>query len=215
MARATARATSNDEWVYIDTELTVPPKKQYNPGTLFKRPTYSFDNAADFQDLTPEQIVTTELYLINPKVDAGKTAVKNALNEQQREALLRLMAIKKVVDTLPKKDQEKVRLDLITKYEISRGKEADKEVERLLDEAAAVVFQEENEANYDAKLGRRVAQLKTSGGKITRRRVSKTHAHKIKTRIRKSKTRVRKSKTCKSKTRKSKTRKSKRHAIKI
>uniref|UniRef100_A0A6C0HGI3 Uncharacterized protein n=1 Tax=viral metagenome TaxID=1070528 RepID=A0A6C0HGI3_9ZZZZ len=213
MARATASQNSDAEWVDIAEELTVPPpKKAYKPGTLFKRPTYSFDNAVDFQDLTPEQIVTTELYLINPKVDASKTAVKNALNEQQRKALLRLMAIKKVVDTIPQKNKEKVRLDLITKYEISRGNEANEAVQRLLDEATADVFREKNEANYDAKLERRVAELrKKGGGKITRRHGSKTHARKCKTR----KCKTRKSKTCKSKTRKSKTRKSKRHAIKI
>ena len=204
-----ARATSNNEWVDIATELTVSaPKKPYKPGTLFTRPTYSFDNAADFQDLTPEQIVTTDLYLINPKVDAGKTAVKTSLTEEQRNALLHLMAIKKVVDTIPKKNQEKLRLDLIRKYEISRG-DGDEEVERLLDEARADVRREENEASYDKSLARRVVLL-NSGGKRTRRRVSKTHARKSKTR---------KCKTIKSKThhRKSKThaRKSKRRAIKI
>lgn len=217
MARATARA-DDDEWVDLARELTVPaPKKAYKPGTLFKRPTYSFDNAADFQDLTPEQIVTTELYLINPKVDAGKTAVKTSLNEQQRKALLRLMAIKQVVDTIPQKNKEKVRLDLIRKYEISRG-DGDGEVKRLLDEATDEVraenFQRENEARFSKKkdeaLARQVAKLKNSGGKRTRRRVSKTRARKSKTR--KCKTRKSKTRKCKSKTH---TRKSKRRAIKI
>ena len=79
---------------------------------------YPYSSAEDFKKLTPEQIVTRRIKLINPKVEAGQ-ATKKILSEPQRQSLLRLMAIKKNVELLPKEKQEKVRANLISGYEMS------------------------------------------------------------------------------------------------
>ena len=156
---------------------------------------YPYSSAEDFTKLTPEQIVTRRLKLINPKVEAGQ-ATKKILSEPQRQALLRLMAIKKNVELLPKEKQEKVRANLISGYEMS--KPGNEELDYLLDEARLEAQRkktdEEKQEWEDEKLRFRIRELKKKGGsKKTRKTKKETKTRKTrKTRKSKKSTKSRK-----------------------
>ena len=118
---------------------------------------YPYSSAEDFKKLTPEQIVTRRIKLINPKVEAGQSATK-VLNEPQRKALLRLMAVKNQVELLPKEKQDRVRADLISRYEMSKPNKED--VEILMDEALLLLKYEKLSAEQDKKLMDRLEKLR-------------------------------------------------------
>jgi len=149
---------------------------------------YPYSSAEDFTKLTPEQIVTRRIKLINPKVEAGQ-ATKKILSEPQRQALLRLMAIKKNVELLPKEKQEKVRANLISGYEMS--KPGNEELDYLLDEARLEAQRkktdEEKQEWEDEKLRFRIRELKKKGGSKKTRKTKKTKKTKKATKTRKTK----------------------------
>jgi len=92
---------------------------------------YPYSSAEDFKPLSPEKIVTRRIHLINPSIEAGQSA-KRFLSEPQRDALQRLMAIKKNVEVFPKEKQDKMRADMIYQYEMNKP---DKEkIEMLIDQ---------------------------------------------------------------------------------
>ena len=126
---------------------------------------YPYSSAEDFKKLTPEQIVTRRLKLINPKVEAGQ-ATKKILSESQRQSLLRLMAIKKNVELMPKEKQEKMRANMISSYEMS--KPGNEELEYILDEARLAVNREKTDKEIedmeDERLRSRIKALKEKGG---------------------------------------------------
>ena len=136
---------------------------------------YPYSSAEDFKKLTPEQIVTRRIKLINPKVEAGQ-ATKKILSEPQRQSLLRLMAIKKNVELLPKEKQEKVRANLISGYEMS--KPGNEELEYILDEARLEVNREKTDKEIedmeDERLRSRIKALKEKGGSRTTRKAKKS-----------------------------------------
>ena len=126
---------------------------------------YPYSSAEDFKKLTPEQIVTRRIKLINPKVEAGQ-ATKKILSEPQRQSLLRLMAIKKNVELMPKEKQEKARANMISSYEMSKpGSDA---VELILDEARLAVNREKTDKEIEdmevERLRSRLQALKEKGG---------------------------------------------------
>ncbi len=118
---------------------------------------YPYSSAEDFKKLTPEQIVTRRIKLINPKVETGQ-ATKKILSEPQRQALLRLMAIKKNIELLPKEKQEKMRANLISGYEMSKTNEED--IEILMDEALLLLKSEKLSAEQDKILMDRLEKLR-------------------------------------------------------
>ena len=185
----------------------------YKPKTgMFSSASYPYSSANDFKSLTPEQIITRRIKLIKPDVEAGQGA-KKFLSEPQRKALLRLMSIKKVVESLPKEKQDKARVDLIFKYEMSQPEKEN--IEMLLDEASLKVNEEKVKQMMDKKdydeLAVRVKKTfsKEGGFKKTRRvKKSKSRSRKSKSRKSKSKSRKSKSKSRQSKSRQSRSRKS-------
>ena len=118
---------------------------------------YPYSSAEDFKNLTPEQIVTRRIKLINPKIEAGQ-ATKKILSEPQRQSLLRLMAIKKNVELLPKEKQEKMRANLISGYEMSKPNEED--IEILMNEALLLLKSEKLSAEQDKILMDRLKKLR-------------------------------------------------------
>ena len=156
---------------------------------------YPYSSAKDFKSLTPEQIITRRLNLINPDIDAGFSA-KKFLSEPQRKALLRLMSIKKTVDGLPKEKQDKFRYNLIFQYEMSQPEK--EHIEMLLDEARLNIRSDEiKERDYD-NLAARVKKTFSRGGLKKSRRIKKSKSRKSKSRKLKSR-KSRKSKSKKSK----------------
>ena len=149
---------------------------------------YPYSSAEDFNSLTPEKIVTRRLKLIKPDIEAGQ-ATKKILSEPQRQALLRLMAIKKNVELLPKEKQEKVRATLISGYEMS--KPGNEELDYLLDEARLEAQRkktdEEKQEWEDEKLRFRIRELKKKGGSKKTRKTKKTKKTKKATKTRKTK----------------------------
>jgi hypothetical protein len=176
-------AGSDDEWENIGLEpeelaeanaFKPPTIKQSRGWFSFSKQTYEFDSAKDFKDLTPNQILTTELYLINPSLDDGRSSTqKQGLDVNQHAALSRLMSIKKLVEKLPVSIQEKTRLDLIAKFEQGTGTGSSREVKKLLDEARVDLRTDKRNEEYskarDRELAMRLAKSKSSGGKRTRR----------------------------------------------
>lgn len=118
---------------------------------------YPYSSAEDFKKLTPDQIVTRRIKLIKPNVEAGQST-KKVLTESQRKALLRLMAIKNQVELLPKEKQDRVRADLISRYEMNKPNEED--VEILMDEALLLLKYEKLSAEQDKKLMDRLEKLR-------------------------------------------------------
>jgi len=140
---------------------------------------YPYSSAKDFKSLTPEQIITRRIHLINPDIDAGFSA-KKFLSEPQRKALLRLMSIKKVVDGYPKEKQDKVRINLIFQYEMSQPEK--EHIEMLLDEARLNIRSDEIERMKDDALAARVKKTFSRGGLKKSRRIKKSKSRKSKSR---------------------------------
>jgi hypothetical protein len=137
---------------------------------------YPYSSAEDFKKLTPEQIVTRRIKLINPNVEAGQ-ATKKILSEPQRQSLLRLMAIKKNVELMPKEKQEKMRANMISSYEMSKpGSEA---IEYILDDARLAVSREKTDKEIedmeDERLRSRIKALKEKGGSRKTKKSRKTN----------------------------------------
>jgi len=118
---------------------------------------YPYSKAIDFNKLTPAQIVTRRLNIIKPDIETGSSIVKKDLNEDQRKALLRLMAIKSNVEKLPRDKQEKMRASLIQDYE--KSKPDQEAIEMLLDEARLLINEENRSKEDDEKLWQRYQKL--------------------------------------------------------
>ena len=137
---------------------------------------YPYSSAKDFKSLTPDQIITRRLHLIKPDIEAGFPA-KKFLSESQRKALLRLMSIKKIVDSLPKERQDKTRKDLIFSYQKSQPNK--EHIEMLLDEAHLNIRGDEiEEQRKDDALAARVKKVFSRGGLKKSRRVKKLKSRK-------------------------------------
>ena len=119
---------------------------------------YPYNSAEDFKELSPPTILTRRFKLINPDIDAG-TAAKKILSEPQRQAVLRLMAIKKNVEAFPIEKQDKLRADLLYQTEQNQEK-----VEMLIDEMILELKVEDlnKQLSYDEdkRLQARLEQLR-------------------------------------------------------
>jgi len=120
--------------------------------------TYPYSSAEDFKTLTPDKILTRRLKLIKPDIETGQLT-KRVLSERQRQALQRLMAIKKNVEVFPKEKQDKVRADMLAQYE----QNADK-IELLIDQMILEIKVEDINKKYsdaeDKRLQKRLEELR-------------------------------------------------------
>ena len=120
--------------------------------------TYPYTSAEDFKTLTPDKILTRRLKLIKPDIETGQLT-KRVLSERQRQALQRLMAIKKNVEVFPKEKQDKVRADMLAQYEQTADK-----VELLIDQMILEIKVEDINKKFsdaeDKRLQKRLEELK-------------------------------------------------------
>ena len=120
--------------------------------------TYPYSSAEDFKTLTPDKILTRRLKLIKPGIETGQLT-KRVLSERQRQALQRLMAIKKNVEVFPKEKQDKVRADMLAQYE----QNADK-IELLIDQMILEIKVEDINKKFsdaeDKRLQKRLEELR-------------------------------------------------------
>jgi hypothetical protein len=120
--------------------------------------TYPYSSAEDFKTLTPDKILTRRLKLIKPDIETGQLT-KRVLSERQRQALQRLMAIKKNVEVFPKEKQDKVRADMLAQYE----QNADK-IELLIDQMILEIKVEDINKKFsdaeDKRLQKRLEELR-------------------------------------------------------
>jgi hypothetical protein len=120
--------------------------------------TYPYSSAEDFKTLTPDKILTRRLKLIKPDIETGQLT-KRVLSERQRQALQRLMAIKKNVEVFPKEKQDKVRADMLAQYQ----QNADK-IELLIDQMILEIKVEDINKKFsdaeDKRLQKRLEELR-------------------------------------------------------
>ncbi len=96
---------------------------------LFRKK-HIYENISQIKELTPEQIVRLDPAQISSHIEDG--ASKNVLSRPQRQALTRLLAIKKQLKSIPSLNREKAITDFLEREGLHDDKHTITAVDELL-----------------------------------------------------------------------------------
>ncbi len=155
---------------------------------LFRPKKHAYAQVSQLQSMTPEQIVRLDPSLVSSRLEEDKAAVASTLSRPQRQALTRLLAIKRQMKSIPHLNREAAILDFLnreglhddrrkasavdelmvqTQREMMQDQLATKDLQNRVHQLrdAPTVPDTEEEAIY-----RRLQALRTGGSNCSRRR---------------------------------------------
>ncbi len=110
---------------------------------LFRPKKHAYAQVSQLQSMTPEQIVRLDPSLVSSRLEEDKAAVASTLSRPQRQALTRLLAIKRQMKSIPHLNREAAILDFLDREGLHDDRRKASAVDELMVQTQREMMQDQ------------------------------------------------------------------------
>ncbi len=110
---------------------------------LFRPKKHAYAQVSQLQSMTPEQIVRLDPSLVSSRLEEDKAAVASTLSRPQRQALTRLLAIKRQMKSIPHLNREAAILDFLNREGLHDDRRKASAVDELMVQTQREMMQDQ------------------------------------------------------------------------
>ncbi len=110
---------------------------------LFRPKKHAYAQVSQLQSMTPEQIVRLDPSLVSSRLEEDKAALASTLSRPQRQALTRLLAIKRQMKSIPHLNREAAILDFLDREGLHDDRRKASAVDELMVQTQREMMQDQ------------------------------------------------------------------------